>query len=170
MTEISRSIDFNVSVGGKRLTASVVEEIIPPVQFIFRVRFSNGFEDLFSIGEGGIRGEKAGSDAYAQAISMDIDQVIGMDTNSFYHIFEEMIDGLLTNVWVIKRENKTKVSYAVYYNRFYRFELAKDGSQWSASTTAKIYPNLNFKLAGKIGRLLDDLLVPVKVSAPVHDL
>jgi hypothetical protein len=160
MTEIPYSIDFNVNMDGQRLTASVVEEIIPSFQFIFRVRFSDGYEDLFYLGEGGIRGDKENSAPYAKAISMDIDQVIGMNPNEFYHIFEDKIDGVSTNIWVIRRETRTKITYAVYYNRFYRFELAKDGDQWAASTTAKIYPNINFELAGKIGRLLDDLLKP----------
>ena len=160
MTAIPHSIDFNVNVDGQRLTASVVEEIIPSYQFIYRVRFSNGFEDLFYLGENGIRGDKADSAAYAKAISMDMDQVVGLDTSNFYHVFEEIVNGSLTNVWVVRRENKSIISYAVYYNRFYRFELAKDGMHWAASTTAKIYPNINFELAARIGGLLDKLLVP----------
>lgn len=160
MATIPHSIDFNVSVDGQRMTASVVEEIIPSYQFIYRVRFSNGFEDLFYLGESGIRGDKTDSAPYAKAISMDMDQVVGLDTNNFYHVFEEKVNGTLTNIWVIKRENKTKVSYAVYYNRFYRFELAKDGAHWAASTTAKIYPNINFELAARIGHMLDEMLVP----------
>jgi hypothetical protein len=160
MTVIPHSIDFNVNVDGQRLTASVVEEIIPSYQFIYRVRFSNGFEDLFYLGEDGIRGDKAESASYAQAISMDMDQVVGLDTNNFYHVFETKVNGTLTNVWVIKREDKLKVSFVIYYNRFYRFELAKDGAHWAASTSAKIYPNINFELATRIGSLLDEMLQP----------
>ena len=151
-------INFPVTVEGVPMTASVLEEIIPPYQFIFRVKFSNGFEDLFYLGETGIHGDRINSAPYAKAISMDMDQVVGLDPSRFYHIFQEKIDGLLTNVWVIEIWLDSKTSYAVYYNRFYRFELTRQKEKWVATTTAKIYPNINFKLARKVGFLLDSLL------------
>jgi hypothetical protein len=151
-------ISFPVQVNGELMTASVIEEIIPPYQFIFRVRFSNGFEDLFYLGEAGTKGSNNTSAPYAKAISKDIDHVIGIDPTRFYHIFQETIDNEQTNVWVIEKDTPNGVSYAVYYNRFYRFELKKFGRQWIPSTVAKIYPQLNFELAKRIGFLLDSLL------------
>jgi len=151
-------INFPVFVDGEQMIASVIDEIIPPHQFIFKVRFSNGYEDLFYLGDAGIHGGRANSPAYAKAISMDIDHVLGLDPERFYHIFQEEIDGLMTNVWVIEKEDSSKVYYAVYYNRLYRFELTRENSQWIVSTKAKIYPNIKFELAKKIGFLLDSYI------------
>jgi hypothetical protein len=152
------SIEFPVKVNGVSMTARVLEEIIPPYLFTYRIRFSNGFEDFFSIGEAGVAGEKINAGPYAEAIRDDIGYVVGVDPERFYHIFQETIDGMLTNVWVIERESATQVSYAVYYNRFYRFELTRVDDHWEPSTTAKIYPNINFALATKVGFLLDTFL------------
>ena len=151
-------INFPVLVNGVGMTASVVEEIIPPYQFIFRVKFSNGFEDRFYVGDAGVYGDRDNSTAYANAISTDIGYVIGMAPDAFYHVFQENIEGTITNVWVIERKTDAKTSYAVYYNRFYRFELTREKGEWVATTTAKIYPNINFELAKKVGFLLDSLL------------
>lgn len=157
MTKIA-PISFPVCVDGELMTASVVEEIIPPYHFIFRVRFSNGFEDMFYLGDAGIMGDRPNSAPYAEAISRDIDHVVGMDPDNFYHIFQEDIDGISTNIWVIRKETRSKISYAVYYNRFYRFEVTKEEGKWVASTTARIYPNINFNLARRVGFLLDSVL------------
>jgi hypothetical protein len=157
MMQIS-PIEFPVRVNGLSMTARVLEEIIPPYLFTYRIRFSNGFEDLFSIGDAGVAGEKINSGPYADAIRDDIGYVPGVDPDRFYHIFQETIDGMITNVWVIERETAERVSYAVYYNRFYRFELSRVDDKWEPSTTAKIYPNINFTLATKVGYLLDTFL------------
>jgi hypothetical protein len=151
-------ISFPVTVDGEQMTASVIEEIVPPFHFIYRVRFSNGYEDLFYLGDAGIMGDRENSAVYSKALSNDIDHVVGMDPHKFYHIFQENINGVVTNIWVIERESVSGISYAVYYNRFYRFELTKDGDNWVASTTAKVYPNINFKLARRVGYMLDSLL------------
>lgn len=151
-------IEFPVEVNGVGMTASVVEEIIPPYQFTFRIKFSNGFEDLFDVGEAGTRGKKEQSAPYAKAISLDIRSAMGLDPSRFYHIFQEEIKGKRTNVWVMEKDTATGVAYAVYYDGFYRFEVKKFGKQWIPSTVAKIYPELNLALAKKVGYLLDTLL------------
>jgi hypothetical protein len=158
MSLIQQPISFPVRVDGEPMTASVIEEIIPSYHFIFRVRFSNGFEDFFYLGAGGIYGDQENSGPYAKALSMDIDHVLGMEPEKFYHIFQDYVDGVLTNIWIIEKRTPTQHSYAVYYNRFYRFELTEENGKWIAFTTAKIYPNLNFDLAKKVGLVLDKLL------------
>ena len=130
----SPMIEFPVWVGGKPMNARVMAEEGNAVQFAFRIRFSNGYEDVFVLDEGLIEGDnKETSLPYAKAIRNDIVNVINLDTEKFYHIFQHPVDGIATNIWVIEKEGV----YKVYYNEYYRFEVKKEDDKWIVSTTSK---------------------------------
>jgi hypothetical protein len=154
---ITAPIQFPVKVNGRRMTASVEEEIDHPLHNCFRVRFSDGFEDIFYLDEDFLVGTNEKSVAYAKAIRLDIGNVIGLDTSRFYHIFQEIIDGIITNIWVIENDAEdNEVCYAVYYNEFYRFELKRAGDKWEAAY--KSGDKINEDLVKKVGYLLDSLV------------
>jgi hypothetical protein len=128
------AIEFPVHVGGKPMLATVLAEEGNAVQFAYRIRFSNGYEDLFCLDEGVIEGDnKETSVPYAKAIRNDIVNVINLDPDSFWHVFQHPVDGMATNVWVIEKEG----AYKVYYNEYYRFELKQEQDEWIVSSSSK---------------------------------
>jgi hypothetical protein len=151
------AIEFPVFVNGKPMTASVIEANENPVQFSYRVQFSDGYEDVFTLDEGLIEADKGEvSNPYLKAIRSDIPQVIGLDTNSFYHIFQDRVNNILTNIWVIEKEYESgEIYYGVYYNEYYRFEFRLTDGKWVPITRSK-EPGASFDrdLAIKIEQLL----------------
>src|SRR5690349_5575006 len=136
---IVEAIEFPVFVNGKPLTASLVEVDENPAQYSFRIQFSDGYEDIFTLDDGIIEANKGErSKIYIKAIRNDIMQAIGLDTSKFYHVFHDNIDGHVTNIWIIEREDENNETYyGVYYNQFYRFELRQVKEQWIWSTRSK---------------------------------
>jgi hypothetical protein len=133
------AIEFKTFVNGRAMTASVVEVDENPIQYSFRIQFSDGYEDTFTLDEGMIEaGNGDASKPYIRAIRNDIENVIGLDTGKFYYVLPERIDGITTNVWIIEREDeKNKTYYGVYYNGHYRFELRKIAEEWSYTSRSK---------------------------------
>jgi len=133
------AIEFPVIVNGEPLVASVIEVDENPAQHSYRIQFSNGYEDIFTLDDGMIEADKGEtSKSYIKAIRNDISNVIGLDTNKFYYIFQDKLDGIIINIWIIEKEDeKNETYYAVYYNERYRFELRKVNEQYIYSTRSK---------------------------------
>ncbi len=150
-------IKFPVYVGGKPMLATIVSEESNPVQPIYRIRFSNGYEDVFCLDEGTIEGDnKETSIPYAKAIRNDIINVINLDTKKFWHIFQHPIDGIATNVWVIEKDN----AYQVFYNEYYRFELKLEENEWIVSSRSKDpHHKIDPVIAEKAESILRDALM-----------
>ena len=128
------AIQFPIYVGGKPMMATVLGEEGNNVQFAYRIRFSNGYEDVFCLDEGMIEGDnKETSIPYAKAIRNDIVNVINLEPGKFWHIFQHPVDGISTNIWIIEKEGV----YKVYYNEYYRFELVEEGNEWIVSSRLK---------------------------------
>jgi hypothetical protein len=146
------AIKFPVQVGGKPMMATVIGEEGNPVQFVYRIRFSNGYEDTFCLDEGIIEGDnKETSAPYAKAIRNDMVNVINLDPDSFWHIFQHPIDGIATNVWVIEKEG----CYQVFYNEYYRFELKQEENEWIVSSRSKdLSDKIDPVIAAKVEAML----------------
>jgi hypothetical protein len=152
-------IRFPVRISGAMQLAYVEEQIGSSEQFILFIRFEDGFHDIFYLDEeGGVYGTKEGSIPYEHSIRRDIGILIGLDSKRFYFVIEEIIDGIVTNVWIVERDTESKsVSYAVYFDNCYRFELIRKGSKWLSFTQSKVFPEINQHLATRVGHLLDNL-------------
>lgn len=155
------AIAFPVFVKGKPLIASVVEVVENPVQYSYRIRFSDGYEDIFTLDDGAIDAKKGeNSKIYIKAIRNDITQVARLNTGKFYHVFQDKIDGQVTNIWIIESEDENgETYYGVYYNEFYRFELRQVQGEWIWSTRSK-EPGvtINEDIAGKVQKILYSLV------------
>lgn len=154
------AIEFPTFVEGIPVTASVVEIKINPVQHCYRIEFSDGYEDVFTMDEGMIEGDNGqSSKPYIKAIRHDLPQVIGLDTNKFYHIFQDKVDGILTNIWIIEKEDEDDGTYyGVYYNGYYRFEYRQVKNEWICSTRSKAGDSINAELVEKVKLVLYSLL------------
>lgn len=133
------TFNFPTIVEGKNLTATVLAEEGEGLDFHYRVRFSDGYEDVFNEQEGklvGLRGP--GSQPYADAIKYDVKHYIGLDTDKFRYVFPEVVDGEKVNVWVFEEEEEDEeenmsTSYNVHVKKEYRFHLMKVGDSWMMS-------------------------------------
>ncbi len=146
------AIEFPVNVGGKPMLATVMNEEGNEVQFGYRIRFSNGYEDVFCLDEGMVEGDnKETSIPYAKAIRNDIVNVINLDTARFWQVFQHPVNGISTNIWVIEKDGV----YKIYYNEYYRFELKLEENEWIVSSGSKDPGNkIDPVIAGKVETLL----------------
>jgi hypothetical protein len=153
-------VQFPVVIGTKPAIAYVLEEVDHPVQTIFRVAFSDGFEDEFLLEDDyNVYGSGIAAIPYSKAIRFDIGHLIGLDPNRFYYNYPQTIDGMKTNVWVIEGEDeKHEPIYKVYYFEFFRFALQRSGDVWIVSHKPRYGKEPEGGLVEKIGFLLNSLL------------
>jgi hypothetical protein len=153
-------IKFPVFIEGKPATASVLEEIDHPIQSIFRVAFSDGFEDEFLVEEdGNVYGSGIAAIPYQKAIRFDISPAASVNPDRFYYSYPEQIDGMKTNVWVIEGDDENEQPiYKVYYFDFFRFALQKQNDLWIVSHKPEFGKQPDGMLVEKIGFLLNSLL------------
>jgi hypothetical protein len=158
---LTTTIQFQVILGAKELLATVLEEEFNPIQYVFRIGFSDGHEDSFHVSEfGKVEGTKSNSAPYAKAIKNDLFALIGLDRSKFFHIFPEVINGIKTNVWVV--ENLTEEGdqiFKVYYQGDYHFELKKGNGKWLSRSARVVNPEkIDPILAAKVSNLIDSQL------------
>ncbi len=153
-------VQFPVFVEGKRMKALVLEETDHIEQTIFRVRFSDGFEDEFELEDDGqVYGSGIASIPYAKAIRIDLNQVLGLDPGRFFYIYQEMIDGIKANIWVVEGDSEeNEIIYKVYYNEFFRFALKKENNNWIVSHKPAFGRQPDEGIVRKTGLLLNSVL------------
>lgn len=165
---------FPTIVNGKNLTATVLSEEGEGRDFLYRVRFDDGYEDVFFV-----KGEEAGghngttSQPYADAIKYDVGHFIGLNTDNFWYVFQDEIEGEIVNVWIFEEEEEDEEdegvihsSYNVLIKKQYRFHILNMGDSWLLGHREnKPLTETDNRLAEKIGELLMALPeVPVSFS------
>ena len=154
------AIQFPVYVNGKKLGASVHEELDHPVQTVLKVSFSDGFNDLFIIEDDGhVYGSGISAIPYARSLRFDLGHVVGIDPGKFYYNFSETIDGLPANVWVIEGENEAgRALFKVYYLDYFRFALGRVNDEWVITHQPTHGRRPDLGIARRTGHMLDSLL------------
>lgn len=153
-------VQFPVLVDRRWLTASVLAEIDHPVQTLFHVAFSDGFEDEFTIEEDGrVYGSGIAAIPYARSILFEIGHVTNLDPNRFYYIFQDTINNNKSNVWVIEGDDEShETIYKVYYLEYFRFALKKIADKWAVSHCPAHGKVPDEAIVRKTGFMLDALL------------
>ena len=161
--ELETPLLFQCTVNGKHLTASIIGWVNHPINYIYRVEFSDGYvSDYYcndygkwfdSANEKEIKGatERLKNKApYEFAIQNDLKDVHSFTHNERTHIFKTAVDGQDTNVYVhYSNSAEFGPQYSVYYNGDYQFTLEKKGkNEWHAfdqrvRDKRKIDPNLS---------------------------
>jgi hypothetical protein len=155
------TIAFPVNLGGKELLATILEEEFNPVQYVYRILFSDGHEDSFTVSEfGKIEGTKINSTLYSKAIKNDLFPIIGLDKSKFFYVFPEVINGIKTNVWIVENDTEEgEQIFKVYYQGDYHFELKKGNGKWLSRCARVVNPEkVDPTLAAKISNLIDSQL------------
>jgi hypothetical protein len=134
--KLNNPVQFPVLVNGVRQTAFVDEKMGKGAQSVLHIHFSDGFEDYFYLPEnGGLYGSKPEVRPYEDALGMEGNILTTLNPHRFYHIFQERIDGVITNIWILEQESDSgKITYAIYFNNAYRFELMKVKAKWVTFT------------------------------------
>ena len=129
----NHQIQFPTNVAKENMKATVEELANHPIYTMYKVQFSDGYEDNFYWDEDllGIQGVRPESRPYAEAINDDIMVIRSIDTNRFHRVFRYSLNTGATNIWVSESNDESgNLCYKVYYNGSYRFrmkELAIEG-------------------------------------------
>jgi hypothetical protein len=158
--KINNPIQFPVLVNGVRKTAFMDEQIGRGAQSILHIYFSDGFEDYFYFPEnGGLYGSKPDVQPYEKSLRNDGNILTAINPNRFYHIFQENIDNVMTNIWILEHESVPgMISYAVYFNNAYRFEVMKVKYKWVTFTRSLFNKEIDPFLSKRVRETLDLVL------------
>ena len=127
---------------------------------MLHIYFSDGFEDFFFLPEnGGLYGSKPESRPYEDSLRMDSYILTILNPGMFYYTFQETIDGIMTNIWIQEIESDSrKISYAIYFNNLYRFEVMKVKNKWVVFTKSPVNKEIDPEIAKRVREVLDLLL------------
>jgi hypothetical protein len=158
--KINNPIQFPVLINGVRITAFMDEQIGKDVQSFLHIYFSDGFEDYFYFPEnGGLYGSKPEVEPYEEALRNDGSILTAIDPNRFYYTFQENIEATMTNIWILEHESiPGQISYAVYFNNAYRFEVMKVKKKWVTFTKSLFNKEIDPFLSIRVQETLDMVL------------
>jgi hypothetical protein len=163
--ELFPQLSFECKVGARTLTAKVIAVLKHPLNFIYRIAFSDGYTSDF-LNNGGYwfdmanekdyKGNKK-STLYIFSIKTDLDSFFGFEHSKEYYCFRLPINGEQTNVFVMYNEAETIPGYSVHYKGDYRFTLAKDKKGvWNAGSIRKVDPEkIDNDLARNISLMIE---------------
>lgn len=158
--KINNPVQFPVIVNGVRTTAFMDEQIGKGSQSILHIYFSDGFEDYFYFPEnGGLYGSKQNVQPYEESLRNEGSILTIINPNRFYYNFQENIDAVTTNIWILEHESVPgMISYAVYFNNAYRFEVMKVKYKWVTFTKSLFNKEIDPFLSQRVRETLDLVL------------
>jgi hypothetical protein len=151
LTAVFPAIDFPCIVKGKPLIASLTHMEYNPINIIYVVSFSDGYESQFLIKDYDPdslwidmrNAEKRKGEAdisYAKAISPDLNALCGFTLHQEIHlIVMDVPTEAGVNVWV-QQDRIEPWAYSVYYKNDYRFTLERLGKRWKAYSRRQVNP------------------------------
>lgn len=136
------------------------EQIGKGAQSILHVYFSDGFEDYFYFPEnGGLYGSKPDVQPYEESLRNDGTILTTINPSRFYYTFQESIDGVMTNIWILEHNSvPDTISYAVYFNNAYRFEVMKVKHKWVTFTKSLFNKEIDPFLSQRVREVLDQVI------------
>lgn len=159
--KLNPPIQFPVLVNGIRKTAFLDAQAGKDGQSFLHIYFSDGYEDFFFQPEnGGLYGSKPESRPYEDSLRMDSTILPLINSKRFYYTFQEVTDGIMTNIWIQEIESVPgKISYAIYFNNSYRFEvMMKVKSRWVVFTISTVSKDIDPVIAQRVREVLDLLM------------
>jgi hypothetical protein len=155
--KLNNPVRFPVIINGVRQTAFVDEQIGKGPQSVLHIYFSDGFEDYFYLPEnGGLYGSKPEVRPYEESLHMDGNILTILNPHRFYHTFQERVDGTITNIWILEQEaDSGRITYAVYFNNAYRFEVMKMKNKWVTFTKSIFNKEIDAVIAQRVKAALE---------------
>lgn len=155
LVEVVPHIEFDCTVNGKDLLATVTHKEDCGAQTSYLVCFSDGHQDLYVPGDEQVHegfGRTKHLDAYEEAVYDDLCVIplLAEGASSLcLRVHEEGEESF--NVWIRER----KGYYSTFYKGQYQFTLCRHSGQWLASTIRKKGYVINQQLARLVSRHLD---------------
>lgn len=154
ITEVIPRIEFDCTVDGRELTATITHAENNGVQLLYHVTFNDGHKDVYAPGDAEVHegiGRTRTLDAYEEAVFEDLCVIPGLEKGDGYtYIRVHEKGGESFNVWVRERNGH----YSAYYKGQYQFTLRKRDT-WEVSTVRKKGYAINQQLARLISKHLD---------------
>ena len=151
-------IKFECQVRGKKLVAEVNAQVAGTDRFLFRTRFSDGFEDTFSHDT---HGDQWGAlnDAkqeYLKRVKDDLAALQNYQPFRHYLYFRDKQGHQSLNIWVFETmpENGVDV-YSVYYMGQYQFDMKKLRGAWLAKSVRNNAAPIDTSTIEQIGQMID---------------
>lgn len=153
---VTPNIEFECTVNGKELTATITHVEDNHVQRLLHVSFSDGHKDAYAAGDDGVDeqfGRTRELDIYEEAVWDDLAVIPGLEDGGGYTYVKVTVkkDGSAFNVWVRPKEEG---DYDVYYKGEYQFTLRK-ATGWQVSTKHEKGYVIDQELASLVSRHLD---------------
>jgi hypothetical protein len=161
-------LSFKCDVKGMELIATITAKVNNPTDFVYRIRFSDGYQSDFTATHEGrwydMANEKQYREAskrpyspYADAIQNDLRDLHLFEIYEEAYSFRMQVGGTMTNVYVLKDSEEDGGFYNVRFNGQYQFSLTKAKGVWHAgSKYDKVATsNINNELARNISLMIE---------------
>lgn len=156
VTDILYAIEFTCVVEGKKLLASITHQEDNGVQFIYRIRFSDGHTASFVAPmQGGKWHHENFASPYAKAIQDDLNAVCGFLPGKPPFCIRLKGEKDAFNVWVVPHVYKP-FHYAVFYKGDYQFDVRKT-KVWEANSVRE-NSYINQEIAAIVCRNVEEKL------------
>jgi hypothetical protein len=130
-------LSFPVDVVGIKQQATVIEDVSDIEAFKYKVRFDDGFEDVFTIIEGGqvyIQSSQPGYDYYSDALVHDLYQLQGIEPGVFFYVLPISLKGEPVNAWLKEEEpfpgDKKSIIVSYYQRLGFELYVPTDEDRW----------------------------------------
>jgi hypothetical protein len=150
-------IEIVTTLYDKKMPALIFEAMPDTDNSRFKVRFEDGYEDIFSLaGEDGTLGPIGGKLdwlPYSTAIRPDLLIISYLKEGQQVNVFRHVIDGVETNVWVAEERG----FHYVYYNQYCRFKFDKntETNNWRILDNFNGDINVNLDLVQIAGSVIE---------------
>jgi hypothetical protein len=159
-------LSFTCEVKGMALTATVIGRLNHPVNFFYRVRFSDGYISDFASTETARwydmanekdyrENKKHAYSPYADAIQNDLADLHLYEIYDESYCFRMPVHGALTNVYLLKDTEEDGGFYNVRYNGKYQFSLIKKGGVWNAGSKHDKKLKIDEELARNVSLMIE---------------
>jgi hypothetical protein len=159
-------ISFTCEVKGRELIATVIGTLDHPIDFFYRIRFSDGYISDFTPSQGGtwydMANEKEYKDAnkhpyspYAEAIQNDLRDLHQFQIYVEAYCFRIPVKGAMTNVYVLRDGEEEGGQYNVKFGGQYQFSLRRAKDTWFAGSKYDKKANVDSELARNVYLMIE---------------
>ena len=154
---LDKSISFSCWVDKEELKATVLGSVEQALNHCFRISFSDGTTDDFTLLENGIVISETIDmvTKYSQAVRKDFIHILFSTLSPCVYILRKGNRSKAFNIWIISEKNEENV-FSVYYKNDYRFTLEQRDGKWNTYSIRVLNPNpIDPEIVKEVCELID---------------